>query len=77
MGNPPVAALLSCLIPGLGQLYNREYLRGLFWLIITPGLWILSAGVLGWALHLVCAATAYHRAELLQRRHAWPMRLGL
>ena len=29
MRRPPIAALLSFLIPGLGQLYNREYLRGL------------------------------------------------
>ncbi|MGO8968733.1 MAG: hypothetical protein ACLQDQ_04095 [Myxococcaceae bacterium] len=75
MSRPPVAALLSFLIPGLGQLYNREYLRGLFWLLVTPGLWIASAGLLGWVLHLLSAATAYHRAELLQRRHSWPVRL--
>ena len=75
MSRPPVAALLSFLVPGLGQLYNREYLRGLFWLVVTPGLWIASAGLLGWALHLISAATAYHRAELLGRRHSWPVRL--
>jgi TM2 domain-containing membrane protein YozV len=75
MNRPPVAALLSFLIPGLGQLYNREYLRGLFWLLVTPWLWVLSAGLLGWAVHLLSAATAYHRAELLQRRQSWPMGL--
>ena len=75
MSRPPVAALLSFLIPGLGQLYNREYLRGLFWLLVTPGLWIASAGLLGWVLHVLSAATAYHRAELKQRQHAWPMRV--
>jgi TM2 domain-containing membrane protein YozV len=75
MRRPPIAALLSFLIPGLGQLYNREYLRGLFWLLVTPGLWLASAGLLGWALHLVSAATAYHRAELLGRRHTWPVQL--
>jgi TM2 domain-containing membrane protein YozV len=75
MNRPPVAALLSFLIPGVGQIYNREYLRGLFWLVITPGLWIGSAGLLGWVLHFVSAATAYHRAELQQRRLSWPMRL--
>jgi TM2 domain-containing membrane protein YozV len=75
MNRPPVAALLSLLIPGLGQLYNREYLRGLFWLVVTPGLWIGSAGLLGWVVHLVSAATAYHRAELRQRQQSWPMRV--
>ena len=64
MSRPAVAALLSFLIPGLGQIYNREVLRGLFWLIITPALWIGSAGFFGWIVHLISAATAYHRAEL-------------
>ena len=64
MSRPAVAALLSFLIPGLGQIYNREVLRGLFWLIITPALWIGSAGLFGWIVHLISAATAYHRAEL-------------
>ena len=75
MNRPPVAALLSFLIPGVGQIYNREYFRGLFWLIVTPALWIGSAGLLGWVLHIVSAATAYHRAELQEKRAAWPMRL--
>ena len=46
MYRPHAAALLSFLIPGLGQIYNRDILRGLFWLIITPGIWIGSAGLL-------------------------------
>ncbi len=64
MSRPAIAALLSFLIPGVGQIYNREVLRGLFWLIITPALWIGSAGFFGWIVHLISAATAYHRAEL-------------
>ncbi|MGZ3444494.1 MAG: hypothetical protein ACXWLG_02360 [Myxococcaceae bacterium] len=64
MSRPAVAALLSFLIPGVGQIYNHEVLRGLFWLIITPALWIGSAGFFGWIVHLISAATAYHRAEL-------------
>lgn len=75
MSRPPVAALLSFLVPGLGQLYNREYFRGLFWLLVTPWLWLASAGLLGWALHFISAATAYHRAVQLERRHTWPVRL--
>ena len=35
-----LAAVLSFLIPGLGQFYNGKFLRGLFWLLITPGIWI-------------------------------------
>jgi len=58
-----VAAALSLLAPGLGQIYNREYLRGIFWLIVTPGFWIGSAGALGWPFHLIAAYTAYLRAR--------------
>lgn len=57
------AAVLSLLIPGVGQIYNGAFLRGVFWLIITPGFWFWSAGWFGWACHLVSAYTAYRYAE--------------
>lgn len=60
--NPGVAAVLSALIPGIGQFYNGDFLRGIFWLIVTPGLWIGSGGLLGWICHVVAAFTAYSRA---------------
>jgi TM2 domain-containing membrane protein YozV len=50
------------ILPGLGQFYNGDFLRGIFWLIITPGFWIGSGGMLGWVCHLVAAITAYKRA---------------
>jgi TM2 domain-containing membrane protein YozV len=60
--NPGVAAVLSFLVPGVGQIYNGAFLRGIFWLIVTPGLWIGSGGALGWICHLVAAFTAYRFA---------------
>jgi len=60
---PGVAAVLSFLIPGAGQIYNGCILRGLFWLVVTPGLWIGTGGILGWIGHLVSAGTAYGYAE--------------
>ena len=63
MKSPATAAVLSVFIPGVGQIYNGDFLRGLFWLIVTPGLWIGSGGLLGWICHLIAAWTAYHRAE--------------
>ena len=42
--SPGLAAVLSAVIPGLGQFYNGDFLRGIFWLIVTPGLWIGSGG---------------------------------
>ncbi len=61
--NPNVSGVLSFFIPGLGQLYNGKFLRGIFWLIITPGLWIGTGGMLGWVCHLVAAYTAYSYAR--------------
>ena len=63
MKNPGTAAVLSFVIPGLGQFYNGKFLRGLFWLIVTPGLWIGSGGLLGWICHVISAYTAYRWAK--------------
>jgi TM2 domain-containing membrane protein YozV len=63
MKNPGTAALLSFVIPGAGQIYNGAIMRGVFWLIVTPGLWIGSGGLLGWICHIWSAASAYSYAE--------------
>ncbi len=63
MKNPGVSAVLSFLVPGVGQFYNGDLLRGLFWLVITPGFWIGTGGMLGWVCHVVAAFTAYHRSD--------------
>lgn len=60
---PGPAAVLSLLIPGVGQIYNGDFLRGIFWLVITPGFWIGTAGLFGWPFHLIAAYTAYRRAK--------------
>ena len=65
MRNAGTAAVLSALIPGIGQFYNGTWLRGIFWLIITPGMWIGTGGILGWICHVIAAYTAYTYA----RRH--------
>ncbi len=63
MDRPGTAAVLSFLIPGLGQFYNGKFLRGLVWLIVTPGLWIGSGGFLGWVCHVVSSYMAYQWAQ--------------
>lgn len=63
MRDPMAACLLSLIIPGVGQIYNGTWIRGIFWLIITPGLWIGSGGLLGWICHFIAAYTAYRYAE--------------
>jgi TM2 domain-containing membrane protein YozV len=70
MKNPGTAAVLSALLPGLGQIYNGDFLRGIFWLIVTPGLWIGSGGMLGWICHIISAMTAYSRAR--KKNRAYP-----
>jgi TM2 domain-containing membrane protein YozV len=65
--NPGLAAVLSAILPGLGQFYNGDFLRGIFWLIVTPGLWIGSGGLLGWTCHVAAACTAYRRAQRKNR----------
>lgn len=67
MSRMGTAAVLSFVVPGVGQIYNGDFLRALFWLVITPGFWIGSGGTLGWICHLVAAYTAYGRAEEKQK----------
>lgn len=57
------AAVLSLILPGVGQIYNGDVLRGLIWLVITPGFWIGTGGLLGWMCHIISAVTAYNRAQ--------------
>jgi TM2 domain-containing membrane protein YozV len=66
--NPGTAAVLSLVLPGLGQFYNGDFLRGIFWLIVTPGLWIGSGGTLGWIFHILSAWTAHRRARYWNQR---------
>jgi TM2 domain-containing membrane protein YozV len=65
MKNPGTAAVLSLIVPGIGQIYNRAIWRGIFWLIITPGFWIGTGGTLGWICHFISAYTAYNYAKKL------------
>jgi len=62
MSERGIAAVLSLVIPGVGQIYNGDFLRGIFWLIVTPGFWVGTGGMLGWVCHLLAAFTAYSRA---------------
>ena len=67
MKNPGTAAVLSFFSPCVGQIYNGKILRGIFWLIVTPGFWLGTGGMLGWVCHLISAWTAYNYAK----NHSW------
>ncbi len=61
--SPGTAAVLSALLPGLGQVYNGRFFWAIFWFIITPGLWIGSGGFLGWVCHILSAMQAHGYAK--------------
>ena len=65
--NPGTAAVLSLIIPGVGQFYNGDFWRGVFWLIVTPGMSIGTGGFFGWVCHVIAAITAHKRAKLKNR----------
>ncbi len=58
MRDPALAAVLSVIIPGAGQLCNGRILAGILWLIFSPGFWIGAGGLLGWIFALISAYTA-------------------
>ena len=63
MRDPGLAAVLTLLIPGVGQFYNGRGLPGLLWPIVMPGLLIGTGGMLGWVCHIISACIAYTYAR--------------
>jgi len=63
MRNPWIAAVLSLIIPGLGQIYNGRIIIGIIWLLVTGISWVGSIGFLGWTVHLIAAWCAYSYAK--------------
>lgn len=63
MRDPVLAGILSFIIPGVGQLYNGQILWGILWLLLTPGFWIGTGGLLGWICHIIAAYLAYTYAK--------------
>ncbi len=60
--SPGLAAVLSLVVPGVGQIYNGRFFWGIVWLVVTPGFWIGSGGLLGWICHLLSAWLAWRDA---------------
>lgn len=55
--SPGVAALLSFLIPGVGQMYKGKVGAGIMWLIFTSIAYCLLI-LPGIVLHIICIVTA-------------------
>jgi hypothetical protein len=65
--SPGVAAVLSVLVPGLGQVYNGRLIPGAFWFLATGfGYWAIL--VPGFLIHAVCVLCAYDGAR---EWHGW------
>ena len=47
-----IAALLSLLIPGLGQLTQGRVLPAIIWFGMASVVWFISFGTLGWIVHI-------------------------
>ena len=61
--DPRAAAILSFIVPGIGQFYAGRWGWGLFWLIFPPGFWIGTGGFFGWVCHILAAIQAHGQAE--------------
>ncbi len=72
MNRPGIAAVLSFVIPGLGQLYNGDFFRALLWfgfaIILGITLFLPTFGIASVLYHLFCAWAAYSRAEDKEKR---------
>lgn len=56
--HPGIAAVLSVLLPGLGQVYNGRLLPGALWFLAAGfGYWAIL--VPGFLIHAVCVLCAY------------------
>jgi len=60
---PGIAAVLSVLLPGLGQVYTGRLLAGALWFLAT-GLAYWAVLLPGFLVHALCIWSAYHSAKL-------------
>ena len=60
--SPGLSAVLSVLLPGLGQVYSGRLLAGGIWFLVT-GFAYWAVLVPGFLLHAFCIWSAYHSAR--------------
>ena len=67
-----IAFILSLILPGAGQIYNRTFFQGLLWLIATPVFWIYT-GYFATVCHLFSAVAAHnYAARKMGQEEVWP-----
>lgn len=67
--NHVLSAVLSALLPGLGQVYNGQVGKGLGIFFSTLFLWML---LLGWSVHLWSIFDAYHTGKRIKYGDRYP-----
>lgn len=60
--SPGIAAVLSVLLPGLGQVYAGRLVAGGLWFLLT-GLAYWAVLLPGFLAHALCIWSAYHSAQ--------------
>lgn len=60
--SPGIAAVLSVLIPGLGQLYGGRLAAGALWFLATA-FGYAAVWLPGFLIHALCVWSAYHGAK--------------
>jgi TM2 domain-containing membrane protein YozV len=60
--SPGIAAVLSVLLPGLGQVYAGRLVAGALWFLLT-GLAYWAVLLPGFLAHALCIWSAYHSAR--------------
>jgi len=60
--DPGLAAVMSLVLPGLGQIYTGHWLWAIFWFVFTSGLWAVT-GPLGLIVHIFAAMQASGQAK--------------
>ena len=63
---PGIAAVLSVIAPGLGQVYAGRLLAGALWFLATAAGYSLVL-VPGFLFHVLCIWSAYHSAKYWER----------
>jgi hypothetical protein len=67
--NPALAAVLSLIVPGAGQLYAGRPLSALLWFVVVSVGYLLLI-VPGVVLHALCVASAASASQQLRHSHA-------
>lgn len=74
MKNPGIAAVLSFFIPGLGQIYNGQIMKGIIFIVLASIFGALTLVLIGYILYplfwIYNLYDAYNTAKRINERQA-------